>query len=104
MIQFLDTTDLPLSSMSMTFYGSTDTLMSVRFDCRTGYALSAVDVPAGLTVYARFLGDTVWQNIGTTPLSLSAFDGLRKTIEIKYTAGVIASPERDLFKLRIGRI
>jgi len=68
------------------------------------YFLSASGVPSALTVFARFQGDTAWTNIGTTPLDLSIYDGQRKTIELKFTAGSVAAIEHDQLKLSISRL
>lgn len=103
MIQFLDTNSVPLSSLSMAFESGTDTQFSIKVDCRAGYYLSASDVPAELTVFARFQGDTVWTNIGSSPLNLTPYDAQRKTIEVKFTAGSVSAVARRQLKLSVSR-
>jgi hypothetical protein len=104
MIQFLDTNDVPLSSLSAAFFAGEDSDMPLHIDCRTGYGLSALNVPADLTVKARFSGDISWTDIGAAPLDLSSFDGIRKTVEVRFTGGAIAAESLEIFSLKLLRI
>lgn len=99
MLQFNDTNDVPLSSLSTTLESNSEQTFTVRIGALNGYELSVADVPAELTVYARFSGDPDFQNIEIEPLDLSAFAGSVVSIDIKLAAGTIATLQRVEAKL-----
>jgi hypothetical protein len=97
-----DTDDNPISSYSMSVSSGAAPVLQIRADCKTGYSLSCETV-ADLAVEARKLGDTVWINIETTPISLAAYDGTRQTFEIRMTAAVVTAIQTRNFKIRVAR-
>lgn len=89
-----------LPSISVKAYVSNWRTQTVAVDCKTGYGLLAIGASA-TDVEARFLGDSTWTNIKSTPLDVSAFDNQQKQVEIRCRA---ISAVEEFFVISLARI
>jgi hypothetical protein len=80
-----------LNSLSISFASAeTKNLGSVFVVCKPGHFLAA-ESPGEFAIEGRFAGVGDYQNLETEPLSLAAFPGQTKEIELRAVAGTVAA-------------
>lgn len=75
----------PITAGSVSVEASGDCILTIRIDCRAGFALRA-DAGDHLTIEARKSGDSVWINLQSSEIDLSAYTGNRIEFEIRLSA------------------
>lgn len=98
MIYDLDGNELYAAQLTMREQNSS--VLHISIECRSGYKLKS-ETAANLGVEARRLGDSVWTNLESSEIDVSAYAGTRQTFEIKLTAGNETSIVRNAFSLKL---
>lgn len=73
----------------------------VRDNCQDGLRLYS-EVVGDLTVEGRVAGVGSFVDLESSYVDLTPYAGLRKTFDIRITAGTVSAPTRRKFRLRVG--
>lgn len=98
---FYDIEGNPLVAYEQSMSPGQAVVFVIQADCRTGKFLRCQPVE-NVTVEGRFFNVGAFVNLETAGLSVGAFDGVRKTFEIRATADANAeySIENAVFQIK----
>ena len=90
----------PLPSYLMNLDAGSVYVFTIRINCRTGVYLRSESV-SDLLVEGKKSTDSVWVNLETTPIDLSAYSDTFQNYDIRLTAGAVSDPVTKNFKIYV---